>query len=310
MRGDFLINCLHCQYESIQLFDGFGFRWLNKQALWDERLRSAIELRDVTFSYGLSGEPVLRNVDLSIPVGSRIALVGKTGSGKTTLAHLLLGLYKPESGELLLDGLPVSDEEMPAWQSNCAFVPQQIRLLDASVRENVAFCESPDEIDDDDGEDEVVIDHHGHRRALRVRPLADVPAAPTHAPAPDYASTRLTLEIAHPGQLSRLQWRTRPAQSTLARDQVRVKVLATGLNFRDVMYALGVLTDEALEQGFSGATLGLEFSGIVEALGDGVTRFEIGDPVVGLGSACFSNHLVVEADSLNWAEAAMSNMLA
>ncbi len=112
--------------------------------------RRLIELRDVTFSYGLSGEPVLRNLDLSIPVGSRIALVGKTGSGKTTLAHLLLGLYKPESGELLLDGLPVSDEEMPAWQSNCAFVPQQIRLLDASVRENVAFCERPDEIDDDE----------------------------------------------------------------------------------------------------------------------------------------------------------------
>ena len=112
--------------------------------------RRLIELRDVTFSYGLSGDPVLRNLDLSIPVGSRIALVGKTGSGKTTLAHLLLGLYKPESGELLLDGLPVSDEEMPAWQSNCAFVPQQIRLLDASVRENVAFCERPDEIDDDE----------------------------------------------------------------------------------------------------------------------------------------------------------------
>ena len=112
--------------------------------------RRLIELRDVTFSYGLSGDPVLRNLDLSIPVGSRIALVGKTGSGKTTLAHLLLGLYKPESGELLLDGLPVSDEEMPAWQSNCAFVPQQIRLLDASVRENVAFCKRPDEIDDDE----------------------------------------------------------------------------------------------------------------------------------------------------------------
>ena len=111
--------------------------------------RRIIELRDVSLSYGISGAPVLRNVDLSIPIGSRIALVGKTGSGKTTLAHLVLGLFKPESGELLLDGLPVSEEEMPAWQSNCAFVPQQIRLLDGSVRENVAFCQDPDAIDDE-----------------------------------------------------------------------------------------------------------------------------------------------------------------
>ena len=65
------------------------------------------------------------------------------------MAHLLLGLFRPQQGELMLDGLSVSDEEMPAWQANCAFVPQQIRLLDASIRENVAFCEEPELIDDD-----------------------------------------------------------------------------------------------------------------------------------------------------------------
>ncbi|QNG27928.1 ABC transporter ATP-binding protein [Synechococcus sp. HK01-R] len=111
--------------------------------------RRLIELHDVSFSYQGSSTPVLEGINLSIPVGSRIALVGKTGSGKTTMAHLLLGLYTPTLGELLLDGVPVSDEEMPAWQANCAFVPQLIRLLDASVRENVAFCEDPDLIDDD-----------------------------------------------------------------------------------------------------------------------------------------------------------------
>ena len=111
--------------------------------------RRLIELNDVSFNYFGSERPVLEGIHLSIPVGSRIAFVGKTGSGKTTLAHVLLGLYTPTTGELLLDGVPVSDEEMPAWQANCAFVPQNIRLLDASVRENVAFCEQPDVIDDE-----------------------------------------------------------------------------------------------------------------------------------------------------------------
>ena len=112
--------------------------------------RRLIELNDVSFNYFGSERPVLEGIHLSIPVGSRIAFVGKTGSGKTTLAHVLLGLYTPTTGELLLDGVPVSDEEMPAWQANCAFVPQNIRLLDASVRENVAFCEQPDAIDDEE----------------------------------------------------------------------------------------------------------------------------------------------------------------
>ena len=109
-----------------------------------------IELSGVNFSYKESDRLILENVSLSIPVGSRIALVGSTGSGKTTIAHLLLGLYTPSKGGLLLDGVPVSAEEMPAWQANCAFVPQNIRLLDASVRENVAFCEDSDSINDNE----------------------------------------------------------------------------------------------------------------------------------------------------------------
>ncbi|RNC94192.1 MAG: ABC transporter ATP-binding protein [Synechococcus sp. YX04-3] len=111
--------------------------------------RQFIQLRDVGFSYSGSEESVLSNVDLTIPVGSRIALVGRTGSGKTTLAHLLLGLFRPSSGDLTLDGLPLNEEELPAWQGNCALVPQDIRLLDASIRDNVAFGCDPEEIEDD-----------------------------------------------------------------------------------------------------------------------------------------------------------------
>ncbi|MGB5239632.1 MAG: ABC transporter ATP-binding protein, partial [Prochlorococcaceae cyanobacterium] len=98
-----------------------------------------IRLRDAWYSYPGSHEPVLRGVSLSIPVGSRIALVGSTGSGKTTTAHLLLGLLNPEPGCLELDGIPVSDLDVPAWQACCAQVPQFINLLDASILENVAF---------------------------------------------------------------------------------------------------------------------------------------------------------------------------
>ncbi len=110
--------------------------------------RQFIQLRQVSFRYSGSQENVLSAVDLTIPVGSRIALVGRTGSGKTTLAHLLLGLFRPTDGSLTLDGVPLTDEEMPAWQANCALVPQDIQLLDASIRENVAFGCDPDDLDD------------------------------------------------------------------------------------------------------------------------------------------------------------------
>ena len=112
--------------------------------------RRLIQLDNVGFTYAGRDQPVLQAINLSIPVGSRIALVGRTGSGKTTLAHIILGLYTPSSGELCLDGIPITDEEMPAWQANCALVPQDIRLLDTSVRENIAFGQSGDEIEDDE----------------------------------------------------------------------------------------------------------------------------------------------------------------
>ena len=109
----------------------------------------SIRLRDVWYRYPNSEDWVLKGVNLTIPVGARIALVGSTGSGKTTTAHLLLALLQAEKGSFELDGNPLTPEEIPAWQANCAQVPQFIQLLDASVRENVAFGIDPQSIDDD-----------------------------------------------------------------------------------------------------------------------------------------------------------------
>jgi len=111
--------------------------------------RRFIQLVNVAFRYSDSEQDVLIDVNITIPIGSRIALVGRTGSGKTTLAHVLLGLFRPIEGVLNLDGVALTEEEIPAWQANCALVPQDIRLLDASIRENVAFGQNSDSIDDD-----------------------------------------------------------------------------------------------------------------------------------------------------------------
>ena len=112
--------------------------------------RRLIQLKNVSFSYQSTDKKVVDGVNLSIPVGSRIALVGRTGSGKTSLAHLLLGLLQPTSGDLVLDGIPVNSLDLPAWQANCALVPQDIRLLDGSIRDNVAFGVDSALVDDED----------------------------------------------------------------------------------------------------------------------------------------------------------------
>jgi ATP-binding cassette, subfamily B, bacterial PglK len=100
----------------------------------------AIRLKAVGFSYG--GEvtvPVLRDIELQIGRGEKIGIVGPTGSGKSTLVDLLMGLLSPSCGRFTIDGLEITPANASAWQSHIAHVPQSIYLSDASIAENIAF---------------------------------------------------------------------------------------------------------------------------------------------------------------------------
>lgn len=122
---------------------------------------------------------------------------------------------------------------------------------------------------------------------------------------PEDDSSSVQLNFSQPGQLRNLQWQVvkRPA---LGADEVEIKVEATGLNFRDVMYALGLLSDEAIENGFAGATIGLECAGKITRMGKNVTQFAVGDRVVGFGPACFADRVITKAAAISYIPRALS----
>ena len=86
---------------------------------------------------------------MTIGVNKVIGLVGASGSGKSTAIDLLLGLIQPEKGELLVDGEPITDQQLRAWQNSLGFVPQSIFLADSSIRENIAFGLPPELVDEE-----------------------------------------------------------------------------------------------------------------------------------------------------------------
>ena len=107
----------------------------------DTVLQGEIEFRDLNFSYGeTSGDPgVLRGISLKIPAGSSLAIVGPTGSGKSTLVNLITRLYEAPEGSLLIDGRGVRDYPLAVLRRNIGMVPQETFLFSATIRENLAF---------------------------------------------------------------------------------------------------------------------------------------------------------------------------
>ena len=121
-----------------------GYRYKNNFSSQGIFPRREISLRGIAYQYPNTQNSALKTISLNIPVGSRIALMGPTGSGKTTLSNILLCHLEPTQGLILLDGIPIEKEDILSWQLCCAEVPQNITLVDGNIIENVAFG-SPEE---------------------------------------------------------------------------------------------------------------------------------------------------------------------
>jgi ABC-type multidrug transport system fused ATPase/permease subunit len=111
------------------------------------RWSHAIVLREVGFRYPGAHLPALYGLSLTIPKDTSAGVIGPTGSGKSTLVDLLLGLYQPTTGEILIDDRPLAPALVPSWQASIGYVPQDIFLIDDTIARNIAFGLPDNEID-------------------------------------------------------------------------------------------------------------------------------------------------------------------
>jgi len=102
-------------------------------------LHEKIEFKNVTFSYNEGGEPALKNINVTIPAGKTYALVGRSGSGKTTFINLLLRSYDPQKGEILVDGTDIKTIKQESLRRQIAVVPQEVDLFSRTIAQNIGY---------------------------------------------------------------------------------------------------------------------------------------------------------------------------
>ncbi|KZM50189.1 type I polyketide synthase [Labrenzia sp. OB1] len=165
-----------------------------------------------------------------------------------------------------------------------------LKLIDVSpdLEPGIAAARVAEEILIANCEREIVLDSETRSglRLLKGGVLSD-------SALPEGARPAMQLDITRQGSLDQLTWKAVERQELAGKD-IEIAVEASGLNFRDVMWALGLLPEEALEDGFAGPTLGMECCGHVVACGPDVTRFKTGDKVITFAPACFASHVTVD----------------
>lgn len=111
----------------------------NKGTRMPEKVKGDIEFKDVNFAYDVKGENVLNGISFYVPKGQTLALVGRSGSGKSTISNLLTRFYQPQSGEIFLDGMSLSDIELRALRKQFALVSQHVTLFNDTIANNIAY---------------------------------------------------------------------------------------------------------------------------------------------------------------------------
>jgi len=112
-----------------------------------ENVLGEVEIKNLTFRYG-NRKPVLNNISFKIPKGKKVALVGGSGSGKSTIAKLLLKYYEPEAGDILIDGMDINEFSNDSIRKSISYVPQTIELFSKSIYDNIRVSKMNSTLDE------------------------------------------------------------------------------------------------------------------------------------------------------------------
>ena len=122
---------------------------LSKISDLDIQFSKSIALKDIFFAYSVNGPVVIDGLSMGIDRGDRIGIIGTTGSGKSTLVDIIMGLIEPLSGDIRVDDAQINKSNIHNWRRKISHVPQNIFLADGTLRENIAFGIPPDLIDNE-----------------------------------------------------------------------------------------------------------------------------------------------------------------
>jgi len=145
--GSAMVGTIHADIQKVRALPGAGAVFAEPDPL-SLPLHETLKVENVSYRYPGAERPALAGIDMTVRRGQSVALVGASGAGKTTLADVLLGLLEPDIGNILADGVAIRSH-LRRWQRSIGYVPQDVFLLDGTIRSNVAFGIRDEEIDDE-----------------------------------------------------------------------------------------------------------------------------------------------------------------